>query len=58
MGIIRGLVTAAIFVLFVGIWVWSWGRKRRPDFEAAANLPLGDDTAPPGNEKNAKEQTS
>jgi cytochrome c oxidase cbb3-type subunit 4 len=58
MGLARGLITAAILVLFVGIWAWSWSRKRRPDFEAAANLPLGDDKAPPGTEKNTKEQRS
>ena len=56
MGIVRGLITAAILVLFVGIWAWSWSRKRRPDFEAAASLPLGDDSAPPDIEKNIEEQ--
>jgi cytochrome c oxidase cbb3-type subunit 4 len=58
MGLVRGVITAAILILFVGIWAWSWSRKRRPDFEAAANLPLGDDTAPPAHEKNTKEQQS
>ena len=47
MGVLRGLITAAVLVLFVGIWAWSFSRKRRPDFDAAAQLPLEDDTAPP-----------
>ena len=54
MGVIRGLITAAILVLFVGIWAWSWSRKRNADFEAASQLPLGDDTKPPAQE-NMKE---
>jgi cytochrome c oxidase cbb3-type subunit 4 len=58
MGILRGLITAAILVLFIGIWAWSWSKKRQPDFEAAANLPLEDDTAPPATDKNTKEQQS
>ena len=47
MGIVRGLITAAILVLFVGISIWSFSRKRQTDFDAAAQLPLGDDQAPP-----------
>lgn len=54
MGVVRGLITAAILLLFVGIWAWSWSRKRHTDFEAASQLPLGDDTKPPAQE-NMKE---
>ena len=57
MGIVRGLLTAAILVLFVGIWAWSWSRNRKEDFDAASRLPLGDDTAPPAREE-LKEQRS
>ena len=57
MGIVRGLITAALLFLFVGIWAWSWSRKRKPDFEAASQLPLGDDKAPPA-KKNIEEQQS
>jgi cytochrome c oxidase cbb3-type subunit 4 len=56
-GIVRGLITAAILILFLGIWAWSWSRKRNPDFEAASQLPLGDDSIPPAKEK-MKEQQS
>jgi len=55
-GLVRGLITATILVLFVGIWAWSWSRNRHTDFEAASQLPLGDDTAPPA--KNNEEQQS
>ena len=57
MGIVRGVVTAALLGLFVGIRAWSWSRKRNPDFEAASQLPLGDDQAPPA-KKNIEEQQS
>ena len=56
-GIVRGLITAAILILFVGIWAWSWSRNRNADFDAASRLPLGDDTAPPADEE-LKEQQS
>ncbi len=56
-GTVRGLITAAILLLFLGIWAWSWSRKRHADFDAAARLPLGDDTAPPVKEQD-KEQHS
>ena len=46
-GIVRGLLTAALFALFLGIWAWSWSRKRGADFDAASQLPLGDDSRPP-----------
>jgi len=48
-GLLRGLLTAIILVLFLGIWAWSWSRKRRSEFDAAAQLPLGDDSRPPDN---------
>ena len=56
MGLVRGLITAAILVLFVGISIWSFSRKRHNDFEAASQLPLGDDDAPPA-ERNEERQS-
>ena len=57
MGMVRGLITAAVLILFLGIWAWSWSRKRSDDFDAAAQLPLGNDNMPPAS-KNTKEQES
>lgn len=56
-GVLRGILTAIILVLFLAIWALSWSRNRRQDFDAAAALPLGDDTRPPKNVTN-KEQSS
>jgi cytochrome c oxidase cbb3-type subunit 4 len=46
MGIVRGLITALLLVLFIGLWVASWSRKRKAAFDEAARLPLADDAAP------------
>jgi cytochrome c oxidase cbb3-type subunit 4 len=46
-GTFRGIVTALLMVLFVGLVIWAYSRRRHAEFSAAAQLPLGDDSAPP-----------
>lgn len=41
--LLRSVITAVLFVVFIGIVLWAWGKGRRGDFEAAARLPLEDD---------------
>lgn len=48
-GVISGVVTAILIVTFIGGWIWAWSAKRKPDFDAAARLPLDDDPAPASN---------
>lgn len=43
--LMRSVITAILFVVFIGIVLWAWGKGRRADFEAAARLPLDDDLA-------------
>lgn len=43
--LMRSVITAVLFVVFIGIVLWAWGKGRRADFEAAARLPLDDDLA-------------
>ena len=43
--LMRSVITAVLFVLFIGIVWWAWSKGRRADFEAAARLPLDDDLA-------------
>ena len=38
-----GILTAVLLVLFLGIVVWAYHRRRVDDFAAAANLPLIED---------------
>ena len=42
--LIRGILTAVIFVAFIGIWAWAWSSRRKADFDASAALPLEDDS--------------
>ena len=44
-GVLWGLFTALVLVLFVGGAVWLYTRPRDA-FDAAARLPLRDDSAP------------
>jgi cytochrome c oxidase cbb3-type subunit 4 len=44
----RGLFTLLMLLAFIGVCIWAWSRRRTPDFNEAASLPLGDDSAPPG----------
>lgn len=42
-GTVRGLITAALIVLFIALIFWAWSGKRRATFERAARMPLEDD---------------
>jgi len=39
----RGLSTLLMFVAFMGIVFWAYSKRRKNDFEEAANLPFADD---------------
>ena len=56
-GTFRGLLTALLLILFLGIWARSWSRKRSVEFDRAAELPLEDDTRPPPSETNEEQTT-
>ncbi len=38
----RGVITVLWCTLFIAIACTAWGRRRRPEFEAAAREPLDD----------------
>ncbi len=40
---LRSIVTVATFVVFIGIVLWAWSKRRSADFEQAANLPFEQD---------------
>jgi len=46
-GLLRGLFTALLLVLFIGICIWAYSSKRKPMFDRAAQLPLETDDGPP-----------
>ena len=40
---IRGILTAVIFLAFIGLTAWAWSKHRKADFDASAALPLEED---------------
>ena len=48
--LLHSIMTLIAFITFIGIVVWAYSRKRKADFEEAANAPfaLPDDADGPG----------
>jgi cytochrome c oxidase cbb3-type subunit IV len=46
---LHSVMTLITFITFIGIVFWAWSRKRKPEFEEAANAPfaLPDDAEGP-----------
>jgi len=42
-GLVRGAMAGILLLMFVGLWIWVFGSRRRATFEAAARLPLEED---------------
>ncbi|MFC4654466.1 MULTISPECIES: cbb3-type cytochrome oxidase subunit 3 [Rheinheimera] len=40
---LHSIFTVVVFVGFIGLVVWLFLLKRRPDFDEQANLPFADD---------------
>ncbi len=50
--LLRGILLVLLIIGFLGLVAWAWSRKRKPDFDAAARLPLEDDDGKvPGREE-------
>ena len=49
--LLHSIMTLITFITFIGIVIWAWSSKRRPEFEEAANAPfaLPDDADGPMN---------
>ena len=50
-GTLRGIFTALLIVAFVGICIWAYSKRRKPQFDAAARLPLEEDDVRSGAER-------
>jgi cbb3-type cytochrome oxidase subunit 3 len=44
--IIRSALTVILFGAFICLWIWTWSKQRRQEFDAAAQLPLLDGEVP------------
>jgi len=40
---LRGLSTAFLMVAFIGLCSWAYSKKRKKEFDEAANLPFADE---------------
>jgi len=43
MGWLFSAWTVFVAAVFLGVVVWAWSRKRKPEFDEAARIPLEDD---------------
>jgi cytochrome c oxidase cbb3-type subunit 4 len=43
MALLQSIWTILVMVIFFGIVVWAYSRKRKSEFDEAARLPLDDD---------------
>jgi len=50
---IHSIFTVILFVGFIGLLIWAYSKKRKPDFDDAANLVFDDEKKP--QQKSAKE---
>ena len=40
---VRGITTALALIAFIGVVIWAYSKRRKKDFDEAANLPFADD---------------
>ena len=43
---LRSAFSVIMFVMLAGIYIWAWSKKRKTDFEQAANLPFSEPEQP------------
>jgi cytochrome c oxidase cbb3-type subunit 4 len=55
-GHLSGVITAVLMLAFIGIVLWAWSSRRRSAFDAAARLPLEEDSAPAATTSNRERQ--
>lgn len=51
----RGAMTVVLMVLFVALVFWAYSRRRKKDFDEAAQLPLDDDRRPDSTSRGARD---
>lgn len=52
---VRGAILIAMIIGFMGMWAWAWSKKRKPDFDRMAQLPLEEDAVVAGARRNEEE---
>lgn len=49
MAAFHSVFTVILFILFIGIVVWAYSKRRKKDFDEAARLPFADEEKPHNN---------
>ncbi|PMR76626.1 cbb3-type cytochrome oxidase subunit 3 [Billgrantia endophytica] len=57
-GTFRGIITFLLIIAFLGITWWAYSRRRKPDFDEAAQLPFAEDDAQPNRDSSASPRSS
>lgn len=50
-GILRGVITLVLLILFIWLAIWAWSGRRKELFDSMARMPLEEDTGPPRSER-------
>lgn len=57
-GTFRGIITGILIIAFIGLTLWAYSKRRKKDFDEAANLPFADeDDAPANRDTSASRET-
>ena len=56
-GTFRGLMTLILIFAFIGIALWAYSKRRKPDFDEAASLPFADDDEQPTSDEHASRES-
>jgi cytochrome c oxidase cbb3-type subunit 4 len=43
-GVVRGMITLSLLLLFIGLFIWALSSRRKDLFERMAQLPLEDES--------------
>lgn len=43
MSLFHSIWTAVLFLIFIGIVIWTWSRRQKGRFDDAANIPFKDE---------------
>ncbi|MBA2779944.1 cbb3-type cytochrome oxidase subunit 3 [Billgrantia kenyensis] len=54
-GTFSGIITGLLIIAFAGITWWAYSRRRKPDFDEAANLPFAEDDQPANRDSSASQ---
>ncbi len=45
-GILRGVITLVLLILFIMMVLWAWSGRRKELFDSMARMPLDEDEGP------------